>query len=111
MKYKNHVRIFGAYQTILSSAINAPLIHGAFFSDGSIYAKLGYGTMAVFCGLVTADGVVDMIKGTHHYLGLQIERQFEKIRGNQKGVDKLDSEMQRMLDYREQEHSIFRKKH
>jgi hypothetical protein len=93
MKYKNHVRIFGAYQTVLSSAINIPLVHGAFFSDSPIYAKIGYGTMAVFCSLVTADGLVDM------------------VRGNQKAVDKIESSIHNMLKYREQEHSIFRRKH
>lgn len=109
MKVKTACRIVGTFQT------------GAFISAGYIlsnneYNKLvnvfsaGYpieyklesiaylGALTV-CSIGTAlgitDGVVDVVKGTHHYFGLQV---WKKLSRKQETKEKIDKSQQNMLE-------------
>jgi len=64
MKIKNLYRVHGLLQTGASAYALSFIIPGAF--EGNYL----YAPVSVILGLITLEGVVDVIKGTYHYLGL-----------------------------------------
>ena len=109
MKYKYQARIFGVFQTLVFSAVTYQSAYYTIFSDGPIYTRLGAGVFTGLVSLGVIEGIVDVVKGTHHYFGLQLWKQYAKIRGNHKSVESLDAKIENMLEYREKEHSLFRR--
>ncbi len=87
MKYKTHCRLFGLYQTTLSSALGSAIGTYTILSDGPLWTKLGTGIVTSLTALVTIDGVVDIVKGLHHYFGLQLWRYASHSEKNAKAID------------------------
>ena len=80
---------------------------GDFFSgDYPLEYKIGVGawlgTTVAFTPIVAlgvTDGLVDVVKGTHHYFGCRVWQKFTR---SQEKMEKIDRELEQMLERIEQ---------
>ncbi len=107
MKYGTQARLFGIYQTVLFSAVSTQLAYGTIFSDGPVALRIGKGVLTGLCAFGVADGTVDIVRGTHHYLLANMEKGFAKLTKNRRRADEIGAEINHMLSYRNQEHPFF----
>ena len=69
--------------------------------EHKIVAGLLIGTEVVFVPIIATgitDGIVDIVKGTHHYLGMQAWR---RLTGNPKKKEQIDRVVAEMFDLME----------
>lgn len=58
-------------------------------------ASLSLATFTPIIALGITDGLVDLVKGTHHYFGLKL---WKRLTSNQKTKDKIDSSIDSMFE-------------
>jgi len=100
MKYKNHARARGVFQTLLFSGIAYKILEHT-LSDIPLPSKIVGGGLAVLVGILAMDGLVDIIKGTHHYFGAQLFKQYYKLTRNYEKVESVNLENEEMLQWRD----------
>lgn len=108
MKWKNVTRCFAAAQTI-GSAYMANWYISA-FDDLGLYQYLldenpleykilltaGLGFSFSGIGFIFVDGLVDVVKGTHHYL---VGRIWQKLTKSQERKESIEQEIDRQLNW------------
>ena len=114
IKYKHYGRIYG---TILAGGVGAMGGYGAFIlcpvltQDEPLAAKVFVGAVlgieVLIGGLCIGDGLTDVAKGTHHYLGMRIQQKLTK--SEERKAD-IEGEIQRQLAIREETIFVFPKK-
>jgi hypothetical protein len=113
MKYKWQARAFGAFQTVIFSALYSPFLYFAISSEDTthrILAGLVAGFSTLPAGLGVIDGVTDIVKGTHHYFGLKLYKQLAKMTGHIETAEKIQSAIDFYLECREKDYPFFRRK-
>ena len=107
MKYKHQARAAGVFRTLLFSAITYGAATNMLAPDIPLYQRAIHGTFAFAGSSFTIDGLIDIVKGTHHYFSVVLCKHAATIMGNKSMAQKAESELEGMLDYREQNHVPF----
>jgi len=108
MKVKQLGRLCGAIDALVWTMASSKIYdtfsnadYNLFLQDSPIEAKLigavYLGSFIPFipiCALGFADGIVDVIKGTHHYFGLKV---WQKITRKQETKKQIQSELEKSL--------------
>ncbi len=113
MKIKTASRIVGALDAALWSYVGYigyqvlssfpyEKLQDFFFGDYPLEYKVGAAASIMFMVasppvvvLGITDGLVDLVKGTHHYFGLQV---WKRLTRNQKRKEKIDTNIKEMLE-------------
>lgn len=104
LSYKTAWRLFAIYETLIASAIGAGTI---FKLKSDSTAQVVLASLAVcITSYIAADGITDLVKGTHHYLGAKTERMFR----GKKGKEEIDGELRNQMNVRDKKPSDFKPK-
>lgn len=88
LKYKHLWRLGGAINTSAAIFVGYIVYEYTFFGSNTITLSLGESPLAI----IAADAVFDVIRGTHHYLGLRTWQRLSRI-------DERKEEIQRDIDW------------
>jgi hypothetical protein len=113
MKVKTFWRLFGALEVSISGAFSviayktiSDLDYNKFFINTSLESKIASGiyesvliATGIGVGLVVVDGIVDVTKGTHHYI---IGKIYKKLARNKETKREIESYLEKSTVLRDE---------